>query len=75
VNSERLTGYSRVDVRGTYSTEGHWEFYGEVINLFNHRNYLQRTDDSFPGEPPRDTRSNIYETFERMISFGVRVKF
>jgi TonB dependent receptor/TonB-dependent Receptor Plug Domain len=75
VNSARLTGYSRVDVRGTYSTEGHWEFYGEVINLFNHRNYLQRTDDSLPGEPRRETRSNIYETFERMVSFGVRVKF
>ena len=40
-NSDRLSGYSRTDVRVTYSTLGHWEFYGEVINLFGARNYDQ----------------------------------
>ena len=39
-NTDRLSAYSRTDVRVTFSTLGHWEFYGEVINVFNHRNYL-----------------------------------
>jgi hypothetical protein len=76
INSERTTGYSRVDVRGTYSTGNHWEFYGEVLNLFNHRNYMQKlnrtTED---GETLEIGRANVYNTFERMISFGIRATF
>ena len=76
VNSERLTGYSRVDARLTYSTVRHWEFYGEVLNLFNHRNYLQRVDHGPDAEGHSGvSMANIYGTFERMISFGVRAKF
>jgi hypothetical protein len=76
INTERLSGYSRADIRLTYATGGHWEFYGEVLNAFNHRNYLQSvsetTDD---GGTQLVGRSNIYNTFERMFSFGMRVKF
>ena len=43
-NRDRLNSYARVDARVTYSTLGHWEFYGEVINLFGSRNYRQRID-------------------------------
>jgi TonB dependent receptor len=76
INSERLTGYSRLDARVTYSTRGHWEFYGEVLNALNSRNYIQRIreiEDS--GVPQVIGQSNVYNTFERMVSFGMRVKF
>jgi hypothetical protein len=76
INSERTTGYSRVDVRGTYATGGHWEFYGEVLNLFNHRNYIQtvnRTTEE--GQVQEVGRANVFNTFERMISFGIRATF
>ena len=76
INSERTTGYSRVDVRGTYTTGKHWEFYGEVINLFNHRNYLETINEpTETGERREIGRSNIANTFERMVSFGMRVSF
>ena len=76
INSERTTGYSRVDVRGTYTTGKHWEFYGEVINLFNHRNYLETiSEPTGTGERREIGRSNIASTFERMVSFGMRVSF
>jgi hypothetical protein len=76
INTERLSGYSRADFRVTYATGGHWEFYGEVLNAFNHRNYVQTiSDPTISGEAPVIGRSNIYNTFERMGSFGMRVKF
>jgi hypothetical protein len=76
INSERTTGYSRVDARLTYSTARHWEFYVEVLNAFNHRNYLQKiTGTTAEGEVRETGRANIYSTFERMISFGVRATF
>jgi outer membrane receptor protein involved in Fe transport len=76
-NSERLNGYSRTDVRVTYATLGHWEFYGEVINLFNQRNYLE----SVVMDDPRllggriESVQNVYTEFERMPTFGIRVTF
>jgi hypothetical protein len=74
-NTDRLSGYSRADVRVTYSTLGRWEFYGEVINLFDTKNYRQEI--SVPAHLGGGgvTRNNIYERFERFPSFGVRVKF
>ena len=76
INSERLTGYARLDVRVTYSTGKHWEFYGEVLNLFNHRNYLQPLHGtSNEGEQEVIGKSNVYNTFERLLSFGLRMKF
>jgi hypothetical protein len=39
LNSQRLPIYSRVDVRGTYQRPGsRWQYYGEVINLFDRTN-------------------------------------
>jgi TonB dependent receptor-like, beta-barrel len=76
-NSERLGGYERTDVRLTYSTLGHWEFYGEVINLFNRRNFVERVklDDPRISGGPVETHNNIYSEFERMATFGIRVVF
>ncbi len=63
-------------MRGTYTTGKHWEFYGEVINLFNHRNYLETiSEPTGTGERREIGRSNIASTFERMVSFGMRVSF
>jgi hypothetical protein len=75
INSERLTAYSRVDARLTYSTQRHWEFYGEVLNLLNSRNYLQRVTEHRDGVPRPAGEANVYNTFERMISFGLRGMF
>jgi hypothetical protein len=75
INSERTTGYSRVDARLTYASGGHWEFYGELLNAFNHRNYLQRIETSEGGERREISRANVYDTFERLFSFGMRVTF
>ena len=76
-NAERLSPYSRTDVRVTYATGGHWEFYGEVINLFNERNYLLTID-----VPPLangvggwTSRNNVYTELERIPTFGIRVTF
>jgi TonB dependent receptor/TonB-dependent Receptor Plug Domain len=76
-NAARLNGYARTDVRLTYATLGHWEFYGEVINLFNERNYIERARFDEPGllGGPIDHSQNIYAKFERMATFGVRVAF
>jgi hypothetical protein len=75
-NTDRLNSYSRADVRVTYSTLGHWEFYGEVINLFGARNYRQTIDvPSHDGTENFVTANNIYENFERFPTFGVRFKF
>ena len=75
-NSERLGVYSRTDARLTYSTLGRWEVYGEVINLFGARNYSQVIPaPSFArGEAP-DSKQNVYELFERIPAFGIRVRF
>jgi len=76
-NAARLNGYARTDLRLTYATLRHWEFYGEVINVFNQRNYLERRRLDEPGllGGPIDHSQNIYSEFERMATFGVRVAF
>ncbi len=76
-NADRLSRYARVDVRVTYATLGRWEFYGEVVNLFGTRNYLQAFPIPSIADAPEGATSanNVYENFERFPSFGVRVKF
>ena len=61
----------------TYATLGRWEFYGEVINLFNERNYLERQRLDAPGllGGPIDHSQNVYAQFERLPTFGIRVTF
>jgi hypothetical protein len=75
MNSERLSGYQRADVRGTYSTLGHWEFYGEVLNLFNNLNQEQTIRDPIGAGLTNSFKTRVYSTFERMFAYGVRVKF
>lgn len=76
-NTERLGSYARADVRVTYATGGRWEFYGEVINVFGTRNYLQTMPVPTIAGGPQDmkTKNNVYENFERFPAFGVRVRF
>jgi outer membrane receptor protein involved in Fe transport len=78
MNTDRLPGYGRTDVRVTYAFGGRWEVYGEIINLFNTRNLRQHVlVPSFPAETSNgvDQRVNVYETFPLMPSFGLRVSF
>ena len=75
-NSDRLSPYSRTDLRVTFSTLGRWEFYGEVINVFAERNYLIEV--VFPavnGLPATVSRSNVYSELERIPTAGLRVRF
>ncbi len=75
-NADRLSAYSRTDVRVTFSTLGRWEFYGEVLNLFGQRNYLVEVE--FPATnniPASVSRSNVYTELERMPTAGLRVRF
>lgn len=76
-NSDRLSPYGRADVRVTYATLGHWEFYGEVINALGTRNFLQEmpVPSQLAGQPAVSTANNIYESFERFPSFGIRFRF
>ena len=75
-NSDRLSGYGRTDVRVTFATLGHWEFYGEVINLFKQRNYLlEMTFPPVNGIPGSVSRSNIYTELERIPTAGLRFRF
>lgn len=74
-NSDRLSGYSRIDVRMTYSTMKHWEIYGEVINLLDTHNYRQEIHVPAGLGGGGVTNNNVYEQFGRFPSFGVRVKF
>ena len=75
-NADRLSSYARTDVRVTFATLGHWEFYGEVINLFNQRNYLFEV--TFPPTqnfPEYVSRSNIYAELDRIPTAGLRFRF
>lgn len=72
-NSGRLNPYSRVDIRVTFSTLGHWEFYGELMNVFDDRHYVE-TIEFEPGFPGPGRRS-VYRAFGRLPTFGVRVSF
>ena len=75
-NSDRLSAYSRTDVRVTFSTLGRWEFYGEVINLFAERNYLVEVEfPATPNFPATISRSNVYSEFERIPTAGLRFRF
>ena len=73
-NSLRLNGYARADLRGTYSTGGPWEFYAEVLNVFNRWNYVEKIQYT-SGLGGLVSENNVYAQFERLPSFGVRVKF
>jgi len=74
-NTERLNGYGRTDVRVTWSTLGHWEFYGEMLNVFGEENFVHHVEipASVGGPPAVDwdvARSDVW-----VPSFGLRVRF
>jgi hypothetical protein len=75
-NTERLSGYARADVRGTYAI-GSWEFYAEMLNVFNRWNHVQRIQYSSLGTGLGEliSENNAYAQFQRLPSFGIRVKF
>ena len=75
-NTERLNGYARADVRGTYSM-GSWEFYVEVLNVSNRWNHVQRIQYSSFGTGLGElvSENNAYAQFQRLPSFGIRVWF
>lgn len=74
-NTERMNGYGRTDVRVTWSTLGHWEFYAEMLNVFGEENFLQHVEiPASVGWPPgfdlHVARSDVW-----VPSFGLRVRF
>ena len=75
-NTERLNGYARADLRATYSA-GAWEVYGEILNVFNRWNHVQRIRYSSFGTNLGElvSENNAYAQFQRLPSFGVRVTF
>ena len=73
-NTQRLNGYARADLRGTFSPGGPWEFYAEVLNVFNRWNHVEEIHYT-SGLSELVSGNNIYAQFERLPSFGVRVKF
>lgn len=76
-NTQRLNGYGRTDLRVTYSTLGHWEIYGEVLNVFKERNFVQPVEipPSVTGGSPATTEHYAAKWYECVPSFGVRVRF
>lgn len=70
-NADRLRSYQRVDVRVTYSTLGHWEVYGELINVLGRTNYSQTIET--PSTPAHAL--NVYEKFDTLPAFGLRFWF
>ena len=75
-NIERLNGYARADVRATYAV-GAWEFYGEMLNVTNRWNHVQRIKYSSFGTGLGElvSENNAYAQFQRLPSFGIRVRF
>jgi outer membrane receptor protein involved in Fe transport len=76
-NTERLNGYGRTDVRVTYATLGHWEIYGEVLNLFGERNFVHHSvlPPSATGGGPPTFDWEVARSYVFMPSFGIRAKF
>ena len=74
-NMERLNGYGRTDVRVTYSTLGHWEFYGEMLNVFGEENSCttSRFRRRSAGRPAHDW--TVARSDRWLPSFGLRVRF
>lgn len=74
LNTSRLSAYARTDLRVTYATVKHWEFYGEILNLFNTKNYVQGGHIDGPDGGFED-RTDVYRSYERLPTFGLRVRF
>ena len=76
-NTERLNGYGRTDVRVTYSTLGHWEIYGEMLNLFGEENFVHHVvlPPSATGGGPPTIDWEVARSYVFLPSFGIRAKF
>ena len=74
LNSERMRAYGRTDVRVTWSPSQNWEFYGEVLNLFNRSNYSQPVGTELPGSLSYG-ELQTFAGHPRLPTYGVRVTF
>jgi len=76
-NTQRLDGYGRTDLRVTWSTLRHWEIYGELLNVFKERNFVQPVviPSSVTGGSPSTTEHYAAKWYECVPSFGLRVRF
>jgi hypothetical protein len=74
-NMERLNGYGRTDVRVTWSTLGHWEFYGEMLNVFGEENFVHRFEMPASVDGPTTRKWEVARSDRWLPSFGLRVKF
>jgi hypothetical protein len=72
-NTERLNGYGRTDVRVTWSTLGHWEFYAEMLNVFGEE--IVHHVEMPPSVGPRAVDWEVARSDRWLPSFGLRVKF
>jgi hypothetical protein len=76
MNDTRMSAYARTDVRVSWSIGRQWEFYGEIINLFNRENFTQPAIyDSGSSFDPVVGRRPRYQSLPRLPTYGVRVRF
>jgi hypothetical protein len=74
-NTERLNGYGRTDVRVTWSTLGHWEFYGEMLNVFGDENFVHHVEIPPSTYGPSAIDLDVARSDVWVPSFGLRVRF
>jgi outer membrane receptor for ferrienterochelin and colicin len=74
LNSARMSGYGRTDVRVSYAIDSHFDVYGEVINLFDRANFNGRSAGvgAVDGEP---ISYQVARAFPRLFTYGVRFRF
>ena len=73
-NTERLNAYGRTDVRVTYSTLGHWEFYAELLNVFGEE-IVHHVEMPPSVNWPSNWDMNVARSDSWLPSFGLRVRF
>jgi hypothetical protein len=73
-NTERLNGYGRTDVRVTWSTLGHWEFYAEMLNVFGEE-IVHHVEMPPSIDGPRADDWTVARLDRWLPSFGLRVRF
>jgi len=73
-NTERLNAYGRTDVRVTWSTLGHWEFYAEMLNVFGEE-IVHHVEMPASVSGPRAVDWKVARSDRWLPSFGLRVRF
>lgn len=74
LNSARMSAYSRTDVRISYAIDEHFEVYGELINVFDRKQFRIALPDV---TDPTGTaaRYQLAPAFPRLFTYGVRFTF